>query len=66
MSIASPCGFIAAYVNHSQCELYLERDVIIAYIPSKATWEATITLGTTSFTTACQIAREMGLEPTWN
>lgn len=66
MPIASPCGFVAAYVNHHECELYLEGTDIVAYIPCKATWEATLTMGTTSFVVACQVAREMGLEPTWN
>jgi hypothetical protein len=63
---ATPCGFVSAYVNHRECELFLEGAEIVAYVPCKATWECQITLGTASYTATEIVARAMGLEPTWN
>lgn len=67
MSIASPCAFIAAYLDHSTCELYMgDSGNIVAYVPTKATCETTIELGTQSYVTAEIVCRAMGIEPTWN
>lgn len=58
--------FLAAYVNHSECELYLVGHEIVAFVPTRDNWECQITLGTTDFVTATIVVREMGLEATWN
>lgn len=67
MSIQSPYSFIAAYLNQKECELFAnEAGNIVAYVPAREKCEAQIELGTSSYATAEIVAREMGLEPTWN
>lgn len=67
MSIQSPCAFVAAYVNYLTCELYLNAEGnIVAHIPTKATCEATLEIGTNNFITVEVVCRAMGIEPTWN
>lgn len=68
MPIQSPCAFVAAYLNHDTCELYAGTKCgqIVAYIPTLENWEAKLTFDAATFVEANVIAREMGLEPTWN
>lgn len=68
MPIQSPSSFLAAYLNHDRCELYAgtEQGTIIAYVPTLENWEAKLTFDAATFVEANQVARAMGLEPTWN
>lgn len=66
MSIASTIGFLSAHLSSNDCELFAEGGKIIAYVPTKADYEARIEMDEPAFTAAELTAREWGLRPTWN
>lgn len=66
MSILSPVSFLSSYLDNNECELFRERDHIVAYVPTRDEWEAEIHFTTDNYTEAEQTARAMGLEPKWN
>lgn len=58
---------LTAYTHHRQCELYANaQGRIIACIPTREHWEASLEIDTTSYVTAAILSQSIGFEPNWN
>jgi hypothetical protein len=58
-------GFLSAYVNGTECELFRESGQIVAFVPNRNKWECRMELGVDDYVKAKLIVRQIGLNPIW-
>lgn len=61
-----PSIIATAHLETNRCELFLVNGEVIAFIPDREHWTASLGLNVGSYVDGEIKAREMGLEPDWN